>query len=141
MSNDFTDSDLKQLQEYLGYGAGTSEGKHNVHSFLMDVVKAKDTTRLGFLAPEEVGTPKYSTRTLKIMGLISRDVIGSEELAKHFESESEIVTSTSLSKNAKLINLAVVSKRQVEDLTKPERKENSGWFKKKQKPEGEEGIS
>ena len=141
MSTDFSQDDLNQLKEYLGYGAGSPENKQNVHSFLNNIVQATDTTKLGNLEAAEVGVPKYSTRTLKMMGLISRDIIGSEDLAKHFEAESEILTSTSLSKNAKLINLAVSSKRFVEDQTKPERKENSGWFKKKKdKDSGEEEI-
>ena len=52
------------------------------------------------------------------------------------KKQSEILTSTSLSKEAKLLELAVVSRREVADVTKKPRKENSSWFKrKKQTPD------
>ena len=40
--------------------------------------------------------------------------------------------STSLSKDAKLIELAVMQRREIADVTKRPMKENRGWFKGKQ---------
>ena len=54
---------------------------------------------------------------------------------EYFRRKGEILTSTSLSKNAKLITLAITSmqKREMADTTKP-KKVNKGWFKKSGPP-------
>jgi len=53
--------------------------------------------------------------------------------ADYFSKKAEITTSTSLSKEAKLLTLAVMSvnKTEISELTKPPRKENKSWFKPK----------
>lgn len=141
MEDNLTEAEREQLKEYLGYGAAGASEKQNAHTFLFNVAKAKDTTKLGNLSPEEVGVPRHSIRTYQNISLIAKNVIGSDNLAKHFSARSEVVTSTSLSKNAKLINLAVIQRRQVEDLTKPERKPSSSWFKPKKKDNDEGEVN
>jgi len=123
-----TEEEEKQLKEYLG--AAIPEEKYNVHSFLYKVATADDTTKLGNLKVEELGMPKYTLRTYKELALIAETIMDNPFLKEYFNKKSEILTSTSLSKDAKLINLAVVQKRQIEDVTPP-RKENKGWFKPK----------
>lgn len=119
------------LREYLGFGAPMPEEKHNVHSFLYRVATSDDTTKLGNLSIEEIGLPRVNLRTYKEMSLIAHKIMDNTFLGDYYASKAEILTSTSLSKDAKLINLAVLQKRQIEDVTKP-RKENAGWFKKKE---------
>ena len=126
----------KALTEYLGFGAQLPEEKYNVHSFLNKVATSDDTTKTGNLKEEELGIPKISLRTLKELSLISDRIVGNTFFKDYYTAKGEILTATSLSKDAKLISLAVVQKRQIEDLTKIERKENKGWFKPKEKPEG-----
>lgn len=128
----------KQLKDILGFGAPIPEEKHNVHSFLNKVATADDTTKVGNLTEEELGAPSKTLRTYEEMALISDKLMDNKLLSDYYNAKSEIITATSLSKNAKLINLAVVQKRIVEDETKP-RKENAGWFKKK-KEDGEGGT-
>ena len=55
--------------------------------------------------------------------------------ANYFKDSAEIVTATSLSKNAKLLSLAIVQRRELADMTEV-KKENKGWFKKKDKGSG-----
>ena len=62
-----------------------------------------------------------------------RNIAEEEDWADYFKAKSEILTSTSLSKDAKLLELAVVSRREVADVT-PKRQINTGWFKKKKQP-------
>ena len=50
-----TEAEKSEIKDILGYGANTGEGKHNVHTFLTNVVTAKDTTKLGYLKDEEIG--------------------------------------------------------------------------------------
>lgn len=128
-----TPEEEKELQQFVsGYG-GTPmpEEKHNVHKFLHDVVTTKDTTKLGFLTEDEVGFPALPQRTLKELALFCKDVANMDYYSDYFKAKSEILTATSLSKEAKLLELAVVTRREVADVTKKERKKNKGWFKKK----------
>lgn len=129
-----TTEEKQVLQEYLGYGAPIPEEKHNAHSFINKVASEDDTTKVGNLTQEEVGEPKLPLRTLKELALISDKIIGNDDFKKYFLEKGEILTATSLSKDAKLITLAVIQKRQIEDVTKSTKK-NKGWFKKKNEPE------
>lgn len=127
-----SEEEKKQLQEYFGFGAPIPEEKHNVHSFLHKVATADDTTKVGNLTEDELGLPSKTLRTYKEMALISDKLMDNATLKDYYTAKSEIITATSLSKNAKLINLAVIQKRIIEDETK-DKKENKGWFKKKDK--------
>lgn len=146
MSNEnlpLTSEEEKELADYLtgtsGYGAAQPEEKHNVHKFLHDVVTTKDTTKLGYLTEDELGTSILPVRTCKELALFCEEIAGMAYFSEYFNKESEIITSTSLSKGGKLIDLAVVTRRELADVTKKERKINKGWFQKKNKGlEGEE---
>lgn len=115
---------------YLAGTATTPEEKYNVHSFLAKVIETEDTTRLGNLNEEELGVPKLPLRTEKELELFCNEIADMPYMGEYFKKEAEILTSTSLSKNAKLLNLSVVQKREIEDSTKP-KKPNKGWFRKK----------
>lgn len=138
MSEDLSETDKEELAKYLGYGSGSPETKHSVHAFLHNVATAEDTTKLGYLKEEEIGIPKHPIRTYKLMGMFAEKVMGNDFLKDYFNAKSEIVTSTSLSRDAKLLTLAVIQKREIADVTKQPRKENKGWFKKKDQSEGEQ---
>jgi len=116
-------------EEYYGQ-APIGEERHNVHTFLFNVATAKDTTKLGFLNDEEIGKPKLPQRTLKELALFCKEIMNQKEFGEFFEKEAEILTSTSLSKNAKLLTSAILQKKEVADVTE-QRKENKGWFKPK----------
>lgn len=105
-----------------------------LYSFLNKVATSEDTTKVGNLKEEELGEPSKTLRTYKEMALIAKKLMDNDVLEEYYIAKGEIITSTSLSKDAKLINLAVIQKRVLEDETKP-MKENKGWFKKKDKSE------
>lgn len=128
--------ELSLLNSY-GYGTSLPEGKPGVHAFLFNVATAKDTTKLGNLEKEEVGLPDNTLRSLQSLKVFARKVMDNETLADIFEHESEVVTATSLSKQALLVRLAVTQKRQLEDITKTQ-SSNKSWFKKKDDTEKEE---
>ena len=124
----------EQLQEALqNYGAPMPEEKHNIHKFLNEVAKSKDTTKTGFLTDVELGTTPYAERTYKNLELMSGKLCNDDLWANYFALKAEILTATSLSRNAKLLSLAVLQRRELADMTEQPRKENSGWFKKKDK--------
>jgi hypothetical protein len=123
----------EQISELVGTAPQADE-KQNVHTFLFNVVKAQDTTKLGNLKEEEVGLPKLPVRTYQELALFCNDVGNMPYFTKYFNKKSEIMTSTSLSKEAKLINLAVMHRKEIADVTE-QKKENRGWFGKKNKPQ------
>lgn len=129
---ELTPEEMDELKRYFGSGSGAPhpEEKYSVHKFLSDVSTSDDTTKTGNLTEPELGIPINPVRTNKDLALISRDILNNDFFVNHFLAESEITTSTSLSKDAKLLSLAVTSTRQVADVTK-RHKPNKGWFKKK----------
>ncbi|HDZ61018.1 MAG TPA: hypothetical protein ENH46_04900 [Candidatus Pacearchaeota archaeon] len=107
------------------------EQKSNKHTFLTNVVKSDDTTKTGNLIPEELGDPKLPLRTYKELSLFCNEVWGQSEWGDYFTKQGEILTSTSLSKDAIIIKLAVTDKSEMADTTPKEKGSNKGWFKKK----------
>ena len=131
-NEELSEQEKASLREYLGVGATLPEERHNTHSFLNKVATARDTTKVGNLDKDELGMPRINLRTLKEMALIAGTIMANEKLKEYYTAKGEILTSTSLSKNATLINLAVIQKRQIEDIqVNKVRQENKGWFKKK----------
>lgn len=127
---DLTPRERQELHDFVHeQGSPTPEERANVHAFINKVANSKDTTKTGYLESEEIGTPNNPIRTIKELGLISDKLMHNVVFKDFFNAQSEIITSTSLSKNAKLIELAVISRRQLEDITKPKQKPK-GFFKK-----------
>lgn len=116
----------KEAEEIL---RNFTEGKQSLHSFFTNVVKSPDTTKTGNLTQEELGMPKLPVRTYKELALFCEDVANQNAFGEYFKKMSEIQTSTSLSKEALLMKLAVTIKKELADVT-PHRKKNRGWFKK-----------
>lgn len=134
IQQELSEEELKEIANYLSQTGGTptADDKYNVHVFLHRIATAKDTTKVGNLDSTEVGKPEYPARALKQMALLSLDIIENDGLSKYFEKEAEILTSTSLSKEGFLVRQGTTTTRQIADVTKKEKKENGGWFKKKE---------
>lgn len=137
---ELTPLEQEQLAEALKtYSAiPTPDEKHNVHTFLHKVSISEDTTKTGNITAEELGVTKFSLRSYKELALVSDDLCNDDLWGSYFKKKAEILTATSLSRGGFLTQLAVIQRRQIEDITK-ERKENKGWFKKKDEKEVENG--
>lgn len=122
----------KEAQDLVRHFNEQSSG---VHSFLTSVVRTDDTTKLGNLKEEEIGTPRISLRGLKELQLFSKEIAEEDEWADYFGKLAEIQTSTSLSERALLSRLAVTQKKELADMSPQQtaKKKNSGWFKSKNK--------
>jgi len=125
----------EQVEEILkSYSSPQPEEKHNIHKFLSEVAKSKDTTKTGYLTDIELGTTPYAERTYKNLELQSKELANDDIWANYFSKKAEILTATSLSRNAKLLSLAVLQRKELADMTDMQpKKENKGWFKKKDK--------
>lgn len=132
---ELTPAEAEALKSILGT-APVPEEKKSVHAFLFNVASSSDTTKLGNLTEEEVGIPKLPLRTYLDLALFCKEIANMTYFSNYFKSKAEILTSTSLSKDAKLIELAVVTKKEVSNIIKT-KKTNKGWFKpKRTQPEG-----
>jgi len=122
----------KEAQDLVRHFNEQSSG---VHSFLTSVVRTDDTTKLGNLKEEEIGTPRISLRGLKELQLFSKEIAEENEWADYFGKLAEIQTSTSLSERALLSRLAVTQKKELAEMSLQQtaKKKNSGWFKSKNK--------
>lgn len=130
-----TEEEKEILSKYLeGFGAQIPEEKYNVHTFLNKVATSDDTTKTGFLTIDELGNSEFPVRSYKSFALWSDKVIKSDYLRDYFNAESEIETSSSLSREGFLIKMAVTQKKELADTTKKPRV-NTGWFKKKEPEE------
>lgn len=130
-----TQEEQVELERYLTGSTPQAEEKHNVHKFLHEVSISDDTTKTGNLTADELGSPEFPIRSSKHLALFCREIADMPYFADFFEKESEVVTSTSLSKDAKLLQLAVVTRRQLEDVTKTKKRKGGGLFGKKDKEE------
>jgi len=130
-----TDEELQMQQMYQQYGYPQAQPIYNVHKFLDDIAKAADTTKTGNLTEEELGLAPFTVRILKDVQAYCR-MMGLNMYADYFGDKSEIVTASSLSKDGFLDKLAIMTRQQVEAISK-KKKENKGWFKSKksQQPE------
>lgn len=135
-----TEQEKAEIKDILGYGSNLPDAKQNVHTFLFNVATADDTTKLGFLTEAEIGMLPNPIRSYKHLAQFSQEIMGKEELGKFFKANSEIVTSTSLSRGGFLVDRAVVQKRELKDTTSKGSGSNSGksWFKKKDDSKKEE---
>lgn len=131
---DLSDLELQKEIEGLIGATPRADEKFNAHTFLTKVAEADDTTKVGNLTETEIGMLPSTQRSYKELALICGTIMDNDYFKKYFEKEAEILTSTSLSKNAKLIELAVVQRREFsKDSGYTIRKENRGWFKPKRK--------
>jgi len=140
MEEELTPAEKEELKDLLGYGSNLPEAKQNVHTFLHNVATAEDTTKLGFLTATELGNTQNPVRAYKHLSAFAKEIMNKPELATYFGNNSEIITSTSLSREGFLVDRAVVQKRELKDTSSKPRKENSGWFKGKDKNKEEGGI-
>jgi len=124
---------LMRVAAAMKDSAAGQEEKHSVPSFLFNVVKAKDSTKIGNLRDDkevnELGVPPFSVRGAKEMQLISELIMDNEYFSNYFEKEAENALATSLSREGFLIRQVNLQTKQVADITK-RRKINKGWFGK-----------
>lgn len=137
MNDQLSNEEMIELQKFLSAEAPSSQEKHTVHSFLHKVATSEDTTKTANLSVEELGMPKLPVRTHKELAVFCKDVADMDYFSGYFDKMSEITNATSLSKEAKLLNLAVITRRQLEDVTRRPRAKR-GLFKRKDEEEGGE---
>lgn len=140
LASDISDEEaLMKIAQAMKDNAPSPEEKQNVHTFLLNVVTTKDTTKVGNLRDDkelnELGVPGYNVRGAKEMARISYQIMDNEYFSNYFREEAEDTLATSLSREGFLVKQATVQTKQVADITK-RRKINKGWFKKTEETSG-----
>ena len=129
---------LMKIAQAMKDNAPSQEDKQNVHTFLRDVVMAKDSTKIGNLQVDkdinELGIPAHTVRGDKEMSLIANKIMNNNFFREYFDKEAEDTLATSLSRNGFLDRLATIQTKQIADITK-RKKTNSGWFGRKKTDE------
>jgi len=124
MSDDISEAQAQDILRQF------NEGKQNMHTFFSKVIASDDTTKTGNVSQEELGMSKLPLRTYKELELFCREIAKNDSFADYFKKMAEVQTATSLSKDAKLLELAVTMKKELADVTKKAMNKNKGWFKK-----------
>ena len=121
--------------------APSQEEKQNVHTFLFNVVTAKDTTKIGNLRDDkdynELGFPNWTVRGSLDMARISGMIMDNPFFEGYFKQAAEDALGTSLSRNGFLVKQASLQTKQIVDATR-RKKTNKGWFSKKEETSGGE---
>jgi hypothetical protein len=107
MAETLTETEAEEIIRNFG------EGKSNLHSFFTNVIKSSDTTKTGNLSTDELGMPQLPVRTYKELGMFCHEVADMDIFSTYFNKMSEIITSSSLSKDALLMKLAVTIKKEL----------------------------
>lgn len=139
------ENELRRLAEISANQGLLPEEKQNVYKFLFAVATSSDTTKVGYLRDDkdlnEIGVPRYPIRAYKSLALIADKIMNNQYFRDYFQAESEILTSTSLSRHGKLIDLAVLQRREIADVSRtPSEKQKRSWFKKRKPASTEEAL-
>jgi hypothetical protein len=113
--NNMIEEEEKKEKELLP----SSIPKHNVHTFLNEVFKTDDTTKVANISEGELGNVVHPVRALKEFSIISDRMCENEWMRDYFIEEAEKVDlAPSLSRKAKLITIAVTQKKTIADETR-----------------------
>jgi len=143
MPEEVSDEEIEKLEEELkkleskdtGYGSPSASLKDNLFKFFRYILTTKDTTRVGNISTQELGVSDLSIRGWKRIAHYAR----AEKLntvADYLDGQSEIMTSSSMSKKGFWPQLFVTQIRR-EKKEGEKKAEKKRWFGGKKEREGE----
>lgn len=101
--------------------------KNTVIEFINKAFKTKDSTKVSFMDDEEVRALRVNhSAALYARMMYSEDSI----ITKFFMGRSEIIAAPTMGRQGNLVNAAITTKKEFKAGL--HRKENKGWFKKKE---------
>lgn len=134
-NQDLSDEEaILKIAQAMKDSSPSLEDKQNVHTFLLSVVQADDTTKIaktGNLRDDkelnELGIPRWNVRGAFEMARISHKLMENKFFQEYFEDQAKETLGTSLSREGFIIKQATTITKQVADATK-RRKINKGMF-------------
>lgn len=125
---------IMRIANAMKDNAPNSEDRHNIHTFLNNVVQGETIERImktGNLRDDselnELGVPQWNVRGALAMARISDKLMGNVFFKEYFEAQAKETLGTSLSREGFIIRTAATTTKQVVDATK-RRKVNKGMF-------------
>jgi len=123
-----TPDEEEELLNYMSSGSYPKIQEQNtLVGFFNRILKTKDTTKAGYLTEGEVAAVRTLKSTYEYAKKMQLD-----EVAEYINQLSENVLSTSLSRDAKLLNTVVTSKKQLSTQSGTTGERKSKWFGKKE---------
>lgn len=135
------DEELKNLEEELKklesteYGSPSQEKKENIFKFFREILRLKDTTRIGNLSNTELGVTRLGVRSYQEVSLYAA-AEGLDTVSTYLSDKANIITATSMGRKGFWSKLFVTQIKR-EKKEEPTEKKNK-WFSKT-KPEEEAG--
>ena len=121
------DNENKEESDLFGNYPAPKE-KDSIFTFFKHLVGIRDTTRVSNIDPSrELGMLQFSIRTNQYLGLVG-DVCGDEDFSEFWRAQSQIITSTAMSKKGWLTELPVSQKRFASRTVRPIRTESKGFM-------------
>ena len=125
--DELTPQELFEYQSLSGLGSPEPYEKKDIFSFFNKIVGTSDTIKTGNLDEPELA----SVRILRDSAVFA-NVMGHELIRQYIIEKAEVILASSLSKKGFLIEMAVTSKKEATLGKKSQRRENKGWYQKKE---------
>lgn len=87
------------------------QGKDDIWSLFLKIIRMKDSSKFGNLDTEELGTMEFPVRPCQFVSLLA-DTLGHNQFGKFFYGIGEISLATSLSKEGFLQNTFITRKEE-----------------------------
>ncbi len=141
---EYQDDQMQAHEERAGIVPGyypQDKEKESIFKFWRDIVKLKDSRKVGNLAKDELGRAFISVRGSYDLELFC-NIIKMPILGGYFKDSAQNIVATSTSYKGMLLNLFATDIKKVQRIRPPP--EKKGWFSKKEDPStqrgGEEGV-
>ena len=105
----FEDNQQMQQEYYDNRVGGDLQTKDDIHSLFWKVVMADNTSKIGNLKKEELGMLPFTVRDCQLISL-KAELLGRTGFALFFREMSEMILSTSLSRDMALLEKFVTRK-------------------------------
>ena len=135
MSNEeeLTEEEMEELQKLVGnqdagYGYPEAPKKDSIFKFFREILNREDTTKVGFLKPDEIGKAFISVRQYQNIANYAHSE-GLDKVSDYLNRKSHILTSSSMSHKGFLAQLFVTQIKKEQKVIPPKPKKE-GWFKK-----------
>ena len=139
-----TEEEAEILQEQMeeqaqsptdGYGYPKPPVKESVYKFFREILRLKDSSKVGNLSAAELGTPKISVRGLQEIAIDVEMGWGLDYCAEYLSARAESILATSDSKKGFLAQLFVTQIKKEQKIKMPS-EQKGGWFSKNKSGEG-----
>ena len=125
-----TEAEAEDLKEFIRK-MGEEKG---IDNFFLEIIRDKDSLKVGNLTDTELGTPKLPLRTLVDLTRDCSLVPSLSSMKDSFEKQTQSLIASSLSKEGFLIKARITQKKELVDKDKRKQR-RKGLFGRKEEEE------